>query len=140
MRSPAALLAAALLAAALALTGPAAAQPGHLDSPAGDWLVQDGDGVVRIGPCGDNLLCGTIVGTTTRKQCRLTILNVAAAPDGTWTGQITNPDNGTVWNAQIWLTGHDRMELRGYVLVPLLGETQTWTRYTRPLAPDCRMN
>ena len=29
--------------------------------------------------------------------------------------------------------------LRGYVLLPLLGQTQTWTRYTGKLAADCAM-
>ncbi len=122
----------------LALAGPTAAQT--LASPAGNWLVQDGDGVIHFEPCRENMLCGTIVGTRATKQCHLTILNVAAADDGTWTGHITNPDNGSIWNVQVWLAGRDRMQLRGYVLVPLLGQTQTWTRYTGRLAPDCKMS
>ena len=130
---------AVLLLLALALALPASAQPGRFESPVGDWLVQDGDGVVRIAPCANDLLCGTIVGTSTPKQCRLTILNVAAAEDGSWTGHVTNPENGSVWNAQIWMMGRNRMQLRGYVFVPLLGQTQTWTRYTGRLAADCGM-
>ncbi len=125
------------LSVLLALAAPAMAQPA-VDAPVGDWLVQDGDGVVRIEPCG-NLLCGTIVGTTAKRQCNLTIINVGEAPDGTWTGHITNPENGSVWNVQIWLEGRNRLQLRGYLVVPLLGQTQTWTRYTRSVGADCRM-
>ena len=32
-----------------------------------------------------------------------------------------------------------RLRLRGYVLVPVLGATQTWTPYKGMVTPDCRM-
>ena len=104
----------------------------------GLWLTEGGEGVIRLEACGSGL-CGTIVGTSNAAQCRLTIMNMTPTPDGTWSGHITDPSNGSVWNARLRLDERDRLLLRGYVVVPLLGATQVWTRYTGRLTPDCRM-
>ena len=66
-----ALLAAILLLAPL----PAAAAAPSIE---GDWLTDDGKGVVRIAPCGQRL-CGTIV-------------RVLDTAPGTPTSDINNPD------------------------------------------------
>lgn len=44
-------------------------------------------------------------------------------------GRVLDPRNGKVYHAQMRLTGHGQMlKLRGYVLMPLLGRTDTWYR------------
>lgn len=120
--------------------------------PTGDWLTQGKDGVIRITRCGD-ALCGRIVGmdAPTRPDgsaptdpqdhplCGLTILNARRGGPDHWSGTITDPDNGTTWQATLRPAGPDRLALRGYVLLPLLGRTQTWTRYAGPLGADCAM-
>jgi uncharacterized protein (DUF2147 family) len=143
-----------MLVALVAMAGePAAAGfVGAGASPVGVWLTADGDGVIDITPCGDGV-CGRIVGMSMltrpgggkvldargRPQCGLTILGpMRQTETGIWQGTITNPDDGTIWTCEFWVEP-DGLHLRGYVLVPLLGRTQIWRRYTGPLAPDCRM-
>ena len=49
--------------------------------------------------------------------------------DGKWTGgTVYDPANGKTYKAQITLDGRDRLDLRGYIGVPLLGRTSTWKR------------
>lgn len=119
----------------------------------GHWLTQDHEGVVAIEPCGEGL-CGRVVGMDApfaadgrpvtdrqgRPQCGLGILqeSIETQP-GLWHGVITNPNDGTDWRCEFWIVG-DTLHLRGYVLVPLLGQTQVWTRYAGALQPDCRMD
>jgi len=132
-----------------ALPGVAGAATG----PVGAWLTENHDGVIAIAPCGAEL-CGRIVGMSKplrpdgsrpvdkqgRPQCGLTILHVAAgdAP-GLWQGEITDPIDGSVWRCRLSMDGEGRLHLRGYVLLPLLGQTQLWTSYTGHVTQDFRM-
>jgi uncharacterized protein (DUF2147 family) len=133
------------LLAAILLTPAAHAAPTIF----GRWLTQDRDGVIEIAPCGPDL-CGRIVGMDVprlangdvprdlqgRPQCGLRILH--AQPDGAgWSGRITDPSNGTDWRCTLRLDGAGNVKLRGYVLAPLLGATQTWTPYTGTVGADC---
>ena len=44
-------------------------------------------------------------------------------------GQILDPDNGEIYRATIQLIDQgNKLELRAYIGIPLLGRTQTWTR------------
>ena len=123
------------------------------ESPLGQWLTADHDGVIAIAPCGENL-CGTIVGMQERAdaagavphdqsgqpQCGLVILRDGRESQaGLWQARITNPDTGSIWKCEFWLEA-DGLHLRGYVMTPLLGQTQTWTRYTGRIGADCLMN
>jgi uncharacterized protein (DUF2147 family) len=75
-----------------------------------------------------------------RSQCGLTILKgETRTSDGTWTGSITDPRNGNTYGAQLWTDRDDRLHIRGYLGIPLFGQTQTWTRYTGPLSEGCRL-
>lgn len=146
-----------LIAAAALLLGLAAASaqqsaPTLQSGPAGRWLTEGREGVIEIAPCGAGF-CGRIVGMDStrrpdgslprdksgRAQCDLEILRVVQTGPGRWGGQITNPEDGSVWNCTLSLDGQGRLDLRGYVLVPLLGRTQVWTRYSGALGSDCRM-
>jgi uncharacterized protein (DUF2147 family) len=133
-------------AAALLLTAALAAAP-----IAGQWLTEDGEGVIAIAPCGDRL-CGRIAGIADfgplgmpvdvqgRPQCGLEIIH-GLTPDepGTWAGTITNPEDGRVYQARLSLDEQGRLRLRGYLGIPLFGATQHWTRYAGGLTQGCRM-
>jgi uncharacterized protein (DUF2147 family) len=114
--------------------------------PVGLWLTEDGDGVIRIVPCGENL-CGNIAGEAAAgadappisERCGLDILTVAPSRPGIWDGHITNPEDGRIWNVQLWQDTDGKLHLRGYVGLPLFGATQIWTRYAGRLTAGCRM-
>ena len=145
MRLRVAGLAGALL---LACVAPLHAAP----SPFGRWLTQDRDGVVEIRPCGADL-CGRVIGLDLprlpngdvprdpqgRPHCGLQILQAEPAAVGAWDGRITDPSDGTSWHFTLRLNDQGQLKLRGYVLTPLLGRTQTWTPYAGTLGADCAM-
>jgi len=127
----------------------ASATPGT--APVGLWFTPDHGGVVRIGPCGADL-CGTIVGLTPspegklpndvsgETQCHLGLFrNLHLGDDGKWHGTVRNPEDGQVYNAEVWVPDGN-LRLRGYVGVPLLGSTQTWQPFTGAVQPDCRFH
>jgi uncharacterized protein (DUF2147 family) len=144
------------LLGALALAAPSHAQSAAggtatASTPAGLWTTPDHGAVIQIAPCGDGL-CGKIVGMviapqdpTPRdwagdSQCGLTIIQTAPAPDAAhWNGSIVNPRNGSTYHATIALGADHQLRLRGYLGLPIFGQTQTWTAYNGPLAPDCRL-
>lgn len=43
-------------------------------------------------------------------------------------GTILDPENGKAYKARMELEGEDRLKVRGYIGLPLLGRTQTWYR------------
>ena len=118
----------------------------------GLWLTEDGGGVIEIGSCGSQY-CGWIVGlaaassgtalpkdTNGNSRCGLEIIQGLAETDpGAWTGRITNPEDGRTYSARLSVDDHGRLRLRGYLLVPLLGQTQIWTKYGGRVTADCRM-
>ncbi|MBN8875167.1 MAG: DUF2147 domain-containing protein [Rhodospirillales bacterium] len=117
----------------------------------GDWLVEGGDGVFQIAPCAQGL-CGRLVGIQRdpgdpmpvdvhgNPQCGLELLTVDPTPDDdeAWHGFITDPRSGTAYHAILRLSPHGQLLMRGYVGIPLLGQTQTWTRFIGRIGPDCR--
>jgi uncharacterized protein (DUF2147 family) len=145
-----------ILAAALLAAAPAAADP-----TLGPWLTEDRRGVIELARCDDAAgprLCGRLAWTADpadapiprdgrnpdpalrdRPLCGATLFyDFRPGPDGAWIdGRIYNPEDGEVYRATIRADGDGRLVLRGYVLVPLLGRSQTWTRVTEP-PPPCR--
>ena len=116
----------------------------------GPWLTQGGDGVIAIEACGD-ALCGRIVGIRRKPgepmprdvhgapQCGLTILKrERATAEGDWLGQITDPRDGKTYGARLWLDARGNLRVRGFLGLPLFGQTQTWRRFTGTLGPECR--
>ncbi len=144
------LVAVAWLAAGawLATTPAAATMP---EAPFGNWLTQDRDAVISIVPCGA-AVCGRIAGIPldrpdepiptdnhNRSQCHLTIL-WDGQPDGTdWKARIIDPRNGSTYQALLEVDRQGRLKVRGYLGIPLLGQTQVWTPFTAPVADDCRL-
>jgi uncharacterized protein (DUF2147 family) len=116
----------------------------------GTWLTESGHGVIEIVRC-ENAVCGSIVGidrtpdepmptdVTGRSQCGLTIISdVTQAADNAWYGKIVDPRDGAAYHAELWVDSEGRLNLRGYVGIPLLGSTQVWSRFTGRLTEDCR--
>jgi len=117
-------------------------------SPLGLWQVSGG-GVIEVSRCGQ-ALCGRIVGIPRaprepipkdwagRSQCGLMIIRQAsAARDGSWSGHITDPRDGTEYHVKLWVDDRGRLNVRGYIGLPLLGQTQIWHRYAGRVGPEC---
>jgi uncharacterized protein (DUF2147 family) len=139
----------AALALSVGLTCGAATAAAPIE---GAWLTEDRGGVIDIEPCG-SLYCGRIVGLAAassgqpvpndvhgNSRCGLQIIQGLVESDpGEWTGKITNPEDGQTYSARLSVDDRGRLRLRGYVVVPLLGRTQTWTRYGGRVTAKCRM-
>lgn len=145
-------IAVAMLCIGLGILPVRAAQPG----PVGAWVTASHDAVIEIYQCGDSL-CGAISGMVLaptdktpvdwqgQSQCGLVIVRTAASPAQddmpAWFGSITDPRDGSVYQARLTLDADGNLLLRGYVGLPLFGETQTWTRYAGATLPaDCRLS
>ncbi len=117
----------------------------------GDWLTGDHRGVIRMTACGD-AICGQIVGQDWkpgqqqpvdnhgRVECGQWILQATRVGALLWDGHITDPDDGSRYTASFRLVAADRLALRGYILLPLLGQTQIWTRWSEPIGNQCRFS
>ena len=121
-----------------------------IDPVFGFWLIENQRSVVEIVPCGDRA-CGNIVwmkeplddggqpksdGQNSDGKLRgqpLCGLELIAgfrnASPGAWSGgSIYNPKEGQTYSASIMLQDDGTLKLRGYVLLPLFGKSQIWTR------------
>ena len=151
---PAVACLAVLLGLACGAAPARAAQPNHPASPddlLGTWSTEGGEGVIAIEPCGD-ALCGRIVGIVRppgapvptdvhgASQCGLIIItDERPTVDGSWLGHVTDPRTGITYNAELWLDAMGNLRLRGYLGVPLLGQTQTWHRFSGHLTASCAL-
>ena len=140
--------------AALALLGAGAgtrvaAEPA---APLGRWLSQDHNGVFEISACGA-VLCGRLVGmryqgampvaSAGHPQCGLMMLTgfVRETDDPSrWAGMILDPEHGRRYHATIWSPAPGLLNLRGYLLLPLFGRTERWTRYDGAIGPQCHLS
>lgn len=49
--------------------------------------------------------------------------------DGIWTnGKIYDPKSGNTYNCQVSLTGRDKLNVRAYFGLSIIGKTQTWSK------------
>jgi len=150
----------AIILATAMLAAPAMARQGAFATPAeasvrapvGLWLTANGKAVVRIADCGDEL-CGRIAGLSRapseamptdlagHPQCGLTIIH-AEGPhgNGVWTGTVSDPRTGRSYGARLRVDEAGNLRLRGFLGIPLLGETVTWHAFRGRLATACRMS
>jgi uncharacterized protein (DUF2147 family) len=135
---------------ALLAAGPARAA---LPASVGDWLTEDKRGIVHVGPCGAGY-CGTVVGISDWladgspikdvhgvSECQMVIIRVAPpGDDGRMHGTVTDPEDGKVYDAEMWVAEDGDLRLRGYVGVPLFGSTQRWAPFHGTRKPDCHFS
>ena len=129
------------------------------DGVIGRWLSQDGRGVISIQHCAASI-CGHIdwqqprdgapnhdaknpdPDLRSRPFCGLTILygfKRDPARPGAWQdGTIYDPAKGDTYTATIAVRDRDHIVLRGYILLPLLGESQVWSRADDATHPPCK--
>jgi uncharacterized protein (DUF2147 family) len=126
--------------------------------PVGLWRTEDGEGVVQLYECGNNL-CGRLYSFKPstkpegdrdshnpdpalrgRPLCGLEFMGgFKAQTDGSYDhGWIYSPRHGANFSASLKLIAPDQLALRGYLLIPALGETQNWSRVTE--AQACNTN
>jgi uncharacterized protein (DUF2147 family) len=115
----------------------------------GDWM-DPGGSVVRVDHCGAQI-CLWIISVSssapattdmnnpeprerTRALCGLMIGRgfVLRDPGQATNGTLYDPRTGKTYHGAISLQG-TKLELRGYVGIPLLGESQTWIRPEAPV-------
>ena len=131
----------------VALAGPASAAA---DPVFGRWLVENGEAVIEISPCG-NEACGRLVwldaawdggggpkrdvqnpdpSERTRPLCGLRLIEgLSPAGDGSWEdGTIYSARDGRTYGFEIRPAGPDRLRVRGYLGISLLGGSRVWER------------
>jgi uncharacterized protein (DUF2147 family) len=124
----------------------------HASDPTGLWWAEGGFAKVEIRACG-NALCGQVVwlrhpldadgcelrdvenpdaALRDRSVTGLEILHgLRASPDDPdeWNGgTIYDPGSGRTYSAVAVMDGADRLRVRGYFGIRLLGRTTTWVR------------
>ena len=141
----------------LLLAAPAASAATEAANPVfGYWDTADKTAQIELYGCGEDI-CGRAHWVAPprdveadannpdpalrhRRICGLTILtgfqpDPAPAQDSYSDGRIYDPHNGSTYHAQMKLAGPDQLDLHGYVLMPILGLSQTWLRSAPK--PDC---
>jgi uncharacterized protein (DUF2147 family) len=119
-------------------------------TPVGLWYAEGGSAQVAIEPCGETL-CGRVVwlrspldedgcelrdrhnpepGLRDRPVVGLEVLRgLSPRSDGTWSdGRIYDPGSGSTYTCVARLENENRLRLRGYLGIPLIGRTTTWIR------------
>lgn len=143
--------------AVLFIPGQSLATVTGADAITGLWEVAEKDGRIEIFRCGENY-CGSIAWLKepvyppddtggmagkplvdrenprkelrSRPQLGLRIMEgYTFRGRNLWdNGTIYNTENGKTYSSRIKLKSPDRLELRGYIGVPLLGGSTEWTR------------
>jgi uncharacterized protein (DUF2147 family) len=131
----------------LLAASPAIAQDG---TPVGVWLHPNKRIELEIAPCGADL-CGTLVwfrwpndaqglplvdlknpdtALRNRPLLGLTVLEgLRRTGENTWEGgKVYDPDDGANYTASMSIQADGTLRVRAYVLLPIFGETEIWTR------------
>jgi uncharacterized protein (DUF2147 family) len=113
----------------------------------GRWLTQPGDGIIEITRTADNTYLGTIIGGNAPRRVdehnpdparraqlllgQLILKDMHEDGDGALAGgTIYEPDTGRTYKCRIETLDHDRLKVRGFIGISLLGRSQVWTRFT----------
>lgn len=146
------------LSLVLLVTAAAAASPPGA-SPEGNWLTEKQDGIVEIYRCAGDQLCGKVAwfrmrpsdpnpeardirnpdpALRRRPLCGLTFMTgFRQTEPGHWEdGAIYDPESGNTYHGTIKLQADGTLRLHGYIGISLLGRSEVWTRFTKPI-PSC---
>ncbi len=114
----------------------------------GTWLTGDGDGWVDVVRSGDGI-SGLVAGSPNDRPDRSTIDDKNPDPalrdrellglelfsgfhfdgDDRWKGgTIYDPNSGKTYRCVITVVNKDKLKVRGYIGIPMLGRTEIWTR------------
>ncbi|MCC9136003.1 DUF2147 domain-containing protein [Pontibacter silvestris] len=118
-------------------------------SPIGTWTNQDGKGKFEIYKCGDKL-CGRIASIkepNLNGKPKTDVNNPEAklrsrplvglefmkgfeyVDNNKWDdGTIYDPESGKTYSCYMKMINKNKMEVKGYLGISLIGRTQTWTR------------
>lgn len=118
-------------------------------SPIGVWTNEDGKARFEIYKCGDKL-CGKIVSlkepnrngkpkvdmnNEDKKLKNRPLMGMQFMEgfeydgDNKWDdGTIYDPESGKTYSCYMKMTGQDKMQVKGYIGISLIGRTQNWTR------------
>ena len=147
----------AILCATLLLASVQIASAAATPDPEGLWLTENKRAAVKVERCGDSI-CGTlawIIKGGMEKDTKNPDKNLRDTPlcgmkilygftnnpknAKVWEGgKIYKADEGDIYNATVSVLNDSKMNLRGYVGVPLFGKTQTWTRVSAKDYPACK--
>lgn len=150
--------AAAALALSLLLVAPARAD----DALHGYWMDSHGEVILEIGSCGGTM-CGKVAwlrlplgpdgklitdyrnpdpALRERPVCGLEVVSgFAKQPDGTWKdGTVYVSDYGTSFSGYAEQVSATEMKVTGYVLIPLLGQSEVWTKVPHEVIPCWEAN
>ena len=141
----------ALALFALLAIAPARAQQlsPKLQNAVGHWQVFNGDGTPggKVDTYLENgKLFGKVTevrpGRTTHDLCdrcsgeyknqlilgMVILRNFHPSGDDWVDGTVVDPENGTEYKGKIWAVGNDKLRLRGFIGISLLGRTEGWVR------------
>ena len=142
-----------VLLAGLATAG-TASEPDLKDAAHGFWLTENKRAIVEFAPCSDqnaDETCGTLVWVSEpvgadgalKRDTKNRIADLKGRPlcglpligglhrlgDGELAdGWLYSPRDGATYSADITLLSEGALRVHGYLLVPLFGRSQTWTR------------
>lgn len=135
-----------LVASALFMLSTSLLAQGKADAIVGVWLDETEEGYIQIYPAenesGETRYFGKIVGAPENPDSEPTesdkdlvgkrIIKDLRYDDGSWKGgSIYAPDDGKTYKCKMSLDGKDKLKLRGYIGISLIGRTATWTRDSR---------
>ena len=141
------------------LGGVTLSQAGESDEAAGLWQTGEGKAVMEVYLCGQDL-CGRILwlkeplkdgapvvddknpedSLRSRPVLGLNVMeDFAYDGEREWTGgTIYDPESGDTYSAKMILRDENTLELRGYILIPLFGRSEIWTRLEELPSPQMR--
>jgi len=138
-------------AVAIGSVAPSHASRERAGDPIGRWYAEGGAAQVDIRDC-DGELCGQVVWLRSpfdengcelrdrynpdeslryRPVVGIEVLRglVPTSGAGSWeSGTIYDPGSGNTYRASMNMLGENRLELRGYIGIPLIGRTTKWFR------------
>ena len=93
-------------------------------SPIGTWVNEEGKARFEIYACSDKL-CGKIVSL----KEPLKDGKPKVDENNMWDeGTIYDPESGKTYSCYMKMLGEDKMEVKGYIGISLIGRSQNWTR------------